>query len=201
MDRSEAGKKGYEKTKDRIRQHLDAKAQRAIAEYESNPKFCLFCGEKIPCEKRVNKFCSQSCAASYNNRGLNRHGKTIKPVSFCSCGKPKLPQNKYCAECIEKRVFQKVYDTAKLKSDKTRKKLLLEQRGHICEGCGLAEWRGYPIPLDLHHIDGNSDNNAENNLQLLCPNCHALTGTHKRRNKNGKRQQQRRQRYAEGKTW
>ena len=34
---------------------------------------------------------------------------------------------------------------------------------------------GKPIPLQVHHIDGNHINNELNNLQLLCPNCHAQT--------------------------
>jgi 5-methylcytosine-specific restriction endonuclease McrA len=44
-----------------------------------------------------------------------------------------------------------------------------------CEHCGLESWLGQPIPLEIHHINGiNTDNRLEN-LQLLCPNCHALT--------------------------
>ena len=31
------------------------------------------------------------------------------------------------------------------------------------------------IPIQLNHIDGNSDNNKLNNVELLCPNCHSLT--------------------------
>lgn len=42
-----------------------------------------------------------------------------------------------------------------------------------CEICGLIEWNGKPIPLELHHIDCNHYNNELNNLQILCPNCHA----------------------------
>lgn len=44
---------------------------------------------------------------------------------------------------------------------------------HKCELCELSEWRGQPIPLELHHIDGNHQNNDLKNLQILCPNCHA----------------------------
>ena len=44
-----------------------------------------------------------------------------------------------------------------------------------CENCGLTTWLDGPIPLHLHHIDGNHNNNKLENLQLLCPNCHALT--------------------------
>jgi hypothetical protein len=31
------------------------------------------------------------------------------------------------------------------------------------------------VPLEIDHIDGNSENNAEENLRLICPNCHSLT--------------------------
>ena len=31
------------------------------------------------------------------------------------------------------------------------------------------------VPIQLNHIDGNSDNNHLNNVELLCPNCHSLT--------------------------
>lgn len=44
-----------------------------------------------------------------------------------------------------------------------------------CECCGNTEWQGIPIPLEVHHIDGNCLNNNIENLQLLCPNCHTLT--------------------------
>lgn len=42
-----------------------------------------------------------------------------------------------------------------------------------CECCGRTEWNGQPIPLELHHKDGNSYNHSLENLQILCLNCHA----------------------------
>jgi 5-methylcytosine-specific restriction endonuclease McrA len=59
-----------------------------------------------------------------------------------------------------------------------RRKVLLLRDGlkeYRCESCGQTEWLGQPIPLELHHIDGNRNNNQLSNLQLLCANCHALT--------------------------
>ncbi len=41
-----------------------------------------------------------------------------------------------------------------------------------CECCGLSEWMGKPIPLELHHKDFNHYNNSIDNLQILCANCH-----------------------------
>lgn len=54
-------------------------------------------------------------------------------------------------------------------------KALSYKRGHKCECCGLTEWQRQKIPLQVHHLDGDRLNNEEENLQLLCPNCHALT--------------------------
>lgn len=55
------------------------------------------------------------------------------------------------------------------------KKHLIIERGNICEKCGLTEWLGNDIILELHHIDGDKTNNDLKNLILLCPNCHSYT--------------------------
>ena len=46
-----------------------------------------------------------------------------------------------------------------------------------CEMCGGVEWNGTEIPLLIHHINGNNRDNRIENLQVLCPNCHAQTDT------------------------
>jgi hypothetical protein len=60
------------------------------------------------------------------------------------------------------------------------KKKLIRERGHQCEKCQNSVWLELPITLELEHIDGNNSNNEENNLLLLCPNCHAQTKTWRR---------------------
>lgn len=51
-----------------------------------------------------------------------------------------------------------------------------------CERCNLMKWLDADIPLELHHKDGNHYNNTLNNLEILCPNCHALTSNHGSKN-------------------
>lgn len=51
-----------------------------------------------------------------------------------------------------------------------------------CECCKNTTWNNQPIPLELHHVDGNHYNNALDNVQLLCPNCHAQTSTNSGKN-------------------
>ncbi|MBF9221916.1 HNH endonuclease [Hymenobacter ruricola] len=53
---------------------------------------------------------------------------------------------------------------------------------HECEECGLSKWRDKPIPLELHHLNGKPNDHRIENLQLLCPNCHACTSNYRGRN-------------------
>ena len=68
-------------------------------------------------------------------------------------------------------------------SNKLRLRLLKENIfEHKCQECGLAEWNKVAIPLELEHVDGDSNNHKLDNLALLCPNCHALTNTYRGKN-------------------
>jgi DNA-binding CsgD family transcriptional regulator len=44
-----------------------------------------------------------------------------------------------------------------------------------CETCGLSQWRGRPLNVALHHVNGDRHDNRLENLRLLCPNCHSQT--------------------------
>lgn len=67
------------------------------------------------------------------------------------------------------------------------RKYLFLKYSNKCSRCGWGEINIYTsrIPLEVEHIDGNHTNNQESNLDLVCPNCHSLTGTYRSLN-NGK---------------
>ena len=83
-------------------------------------------------------------------------------------------------DSVDMSIFQ--YNKS-CKSD-TMIRALTILRGWKCEKCGRTEWEGQQIPLCVHHIDGNHINNQIENLQVLCPNCHAQTDNYCGRNKS-----------------
>lgn len=38
-----------------------------------------------------------------------------------------------------------------------------------CQACGISQWQGRPLALELHHVNGKGKDNRLANLQLLCP--------------------------------
>ena len=76
------------------------------------------------------------------------------------------------------------------------KRYLIELYG---EQCSICNWnKKHPsskrVPIEIDHIDGNSENNLLKNLRLLCPNCHALTPNFKNHN-SGKGREWRNKKY------
>jgi Zn finger protein HypA/HybF involved in hydrogenase expression len=69
-------------------------------------------------------------------------------------------------------------------SSRLRERLIEEKYFEAkCYVCGLIEWQGKAIALELEHISGDNTNNCIENLTLLCPNCHAQTNTYRGKNK------------------
>jgi hypothetical protein len=70
--------------------------------------------------------------------------------------------------------------TARAQNLKT-KLLRTHMKDHRCEICDRTKWNGVIIPIELHHVNGDKTDNRQQNIQLLCPNCHAQTDNYRGR--------------------
>jgi hypothetical protein len=177
--------------------------------FEFNPtsekRKCLNCNKEFEVKKiEPNKFCSHSCSASYNNKRKKR-----KKYNDCLNCKVELKRknSKYCDskcqhEFERKQKFELIKNGNVELDSRWYKKYLIHIHGEKCMQCGWCEKNIFSdtIPIELEHIDGNSENNELKNLKLLCPNCHSLTPTAKSLNR-GNGRFIRRQRYKEGKSY
>ena len=151
---------------------------------------CLNC----ECETTNPKFCGSSCSASYNNRGIRRHGSS--PHKQClNCENETINRKYCCFECSSEHKKQLKHDRIEETKNfdnkyghvSMKKYLVMVNKGK-CMECGNSEWNGKPMPLEIHHINGKSKDNSLCNLMVLCPNCHTFTDTYKSKNTNSDRE-------------
>lgn len=193
LSTSEAGKLGaIESAKTRA-----VYKQNRINTWNANPKLCKFCENPIDYDKRRNDFCNQSCGATFNNKGIRRHGE--EPLNCLNCGTPHYNE-KFCShKCNSdfdwKNTKTELISTGIDNSNANRlgKKYLTELHTGKCQICYQSEWQGQPMPLVLDHISGNPYDNSLVNLRVICHNCNAQTSTFTGRNKgNGRIERARR---------
>lgn len=101
----------------------------------------------------------------YTEKTKDTHYKVRTPLEDVLSNKAKMQSTKLLDRLVEARLKE-----------------------YKCEKCGINDWQGRPIRLQLNHIDGNHYNNELSNLEILCPNCHSQTDTYAGKNcKNTKR--------------
>lgn len=188
--------------------------------YENNNRYeeikCKNCGKTfISRKKEKRRYCSQSCAATINNRDFPKKVKTtsikleykkdIKTIieNNCpNCGK--TTRKKYCSNQCQREhqkqiIFQKIESGDTTLNHRQYRKYLIHKYGNKCMKCGWSKVnpKSGRVPIQLEHKDGNPENNDLSNLELLCPNCHSLTPTYMGLNR-GNGRYKRRERYKNG---
>ena len=123
---------------------------------------CLNCNKEI----KIGKYCSNKCQGELKSRIVVENWLNGKDKGYKAGFRIKTAVRNYI---LEKYNFQ-------------------------CSECGWDKIN--PVtgnsPLEIDHIDGNCENCKEDNLRVLCPNCHSLTPTWKALNKgNGNRERYR----------
>ncbi len=98
-------------------------------------------------------------------------------IKFCSNAcQHAYQQDIFIRDWQQGKIQGNVGISSRVISGHIRRYLLLKY-GSKCSLCGWNKIHPTTkrIPLEIDHIDGNAENNSENNLRLLCPNCHSLT--------------------------
>lgn len=130
------------------------------------------------------KFCSVSCATSYNNRAYPKRTliRTDYGPACLLCGKSKRTNaNKYCSSGCHVKASRKkriedwlsngVARDGLPEGDSIREYIYLEQ-DNICALCPQNRtWNGKRLNFILDHIDGNAEDSSRDNMRLICPNC------------------------------
>lgn len=194
-------------------------------QYLLSPNACRNCNSVLDYDKRRLTFCNQSCAATYNNKKFPKRirvgnivkGKkgfqiVFKPRQYICMGCGILfdggnRTRKYCSNNCQtgfrwKIIVSQIEDGNITLRHVNYRKYLIEKYGAKCSLCGWDKVNSTSntVPIELDHIDGNSENNQLTNLRLVCPNCHSLQSTYKGLNK-GNGRHSRMIRYRAGKSF
>lgn len=149
-------------------------------------------------------FCSKSCSAKFNNKQspkrISKHKDSIIKLRKDGLTLSEIKNELGCSLGIVRyftkdvKVNTKEIATRKLKANRkdigslistsTIRSRMIKDGRNVCDICGISTWNGVKITLEIHHVDGNNKNNTQNNLQMLCPNCHSQTDNYRNRNRN-----------------
>lgn len=133
--------------------------------------------EKLVCNLAQQRTNINQICAMLNKRATNTNYEQIKKI----LERHNIDTSHFTYNPVTKRntlTFNDIFcKNSKLKNNSKLKDNILKNslKDRICEKCQNTHWNGELIPLEVHHINGDRHDNRIENLQFLCPNCHAQT--------------------------
>lgn len=141
-----------------------------IEKYLQSPRLCAHCKNIIPW--RMDRYhlkatcCCQKCSRA-----------------FMQVSSEKIDERTFKIIEKQKATSLKMFHAGELRTNASVRRILIMLGGHQCSRCKRTEWNLKPIPLEVDHIDGNSQNNNPENLRMLCVTCHAQMPTSRGKNR------------------
>ncbi len=118
--------------------------QRPRSDLKETPeKYCMFCGEKM--ERKIYKSKREDFGVFLKRK-------------YC------------CFDCMRKAYVKIGHNEQRARNARASARkyvFMVLGKQPICECCGKSDEK-----MDVHHIDGDTHNNNESNLMVLCRSCH-----------------------------
>lgn len=153
---------------------------------------CQYCDKEILVENKeikrgFGKFCSRTCANRFRADNLTPPEPNVI-CAYCSqefyLNDSKQTNSKsglyFCCRAHKdeaqrvggiKEIMPSHYGTGSPENTYRRKVFITLGRPKVCERCGYDK---HEAAIIVHHRDRNRMNDAEENLEVLCENCHAI---------------------------
>jgi 5-methylcytosine-specific restriction endonuclease McrA len=150
-------------------------------------KECGFCKKTFlasqkECKRNGGKFCSKDCVWAAKRGVLKKDRIPNSVCAFCNVSffKDRVGSGKtgkvFCCRdhkdsAQKKTAAEKKQARSKPSAMSSYRALAFGSLEHKCASCGYC---AFPDILQVHHKDMNHQNNALDNLAILCPRCHYL---------------------------
>lgn len=126
-------------------------------------------------------------ALGLNTRGGSSTDVLKRRIQELNCSTEHFHSNNGKQSCYAKYSLDEILikNSSYANISSLKKRLINENKlEYKCACCGLTDWLGQPITLQLDHINGINNDHRLENLRFLCPNCHSQTTTYGGKNKN-----------------
>lgn len=156
---------------------------------------CEYCGGEHLGLYAAGRFCNKACACGFAtrdkrsdiNRRVSERLRGMAPPAR-GAGRPYLPgydprrgewtEARRAKAAESRHSFMAAMPWNELGTASRRKRVITEQGGKCL--CGISEWNGASLTLEMHHKNGDDADNSRENLEALCPNCHSQTPNFRR---------------------